>query len=132
MFSLTAEIATANNNSISNICLEHFAFAYEDSVAIDNPYMKVLRDGAVFTLANKPNFGTRIIVALDRIKFKSNRGTIKIKSGEIAFFIENESYDLPKGSYYEIALKKLHPPLTKTKEWFEPMKNTIIYENHEF
>jgi hypothetical protein len=132
LFALTAEIATANSNLISNICLENFAIANKDSVAIDNAYMKVLRDGAGCTLANTPNFGTRIIVALDKIKFKSNRGTIKIKRGEIAVFLENESYDLPKGSYFEIALKKVHPPLTKPKEWFEPMKNTIIYENDEF
>jgi hypothetical protein len=132
LFALTVEIATANSNSISNIYLENFAIANKDSVAIDNAYMKVLRDGAGCTLANTTNFGTRIIVALDKIKFKSNRGTIKIKRGEIAVFLENESYDLPKGSYFEIALKKVHPPLTKPKEWFEPMKNTIIYENDEF
>ena len=132
MFALTVEIATANSNSISNIYLENFAIANKDSVAIDNAYMKVLRDGAGCTLANTPNFGTRIIVSLDKIKFKSNRGTIKIKRGEIAVFLENESYDLPKGSYFEIALKKVHPPLTKPKEWFEPIKNTIIYENDEF
>ena len=132
LFALTAEIATANSNSISNIYMENFAIANKDSVALDNAYMKVLRDGAACTLANTPNFGTRIIVALDKIKFKSNRGTIKIKRGEIAVFLENEFYELPKGSYFEIALKKNHPLLTKPKEWFEPMKNTIIYENDEF
>ena len=132
LFALTAEIAAANSNSISNRYLEHVAIANTDSIALDNAYMKVLRDGAACTLANTPNFGTRIIVALDKIKFKSNRGTIKIKRGEIAVFLENEFYDLPKGSYFEIALKKVHPPLTKPKEWFEPMKNTIVYENDEF
>ena len=132
LFALTAEIAAANSNSISYRSLVRVAIANKDSVALDNAYMKVLRDGAACTLANTPNFGTRIIVALDKIKFKSNRGTIKIKRGEIAVFLENEFYDLPKGSYFEIALKKVHPPLTKPKEWFEPMKNTIVYENDEF
>lgn len=132
MFALTAEIATANSNSISTIYLENFAIANKDSVALDNAYMKVLRDGAACTLANTPNFGTRIIVALDKIKFKSNRGTIKIKRGKIAVFLENEFYDLPKGSYFEIALKKNHPPLTKPSEWVEPTKNIVIYENAEF
>ena len=132
LFALTAEIATANSDSISNRCLEDVAIANKDSVALDNAYMKVLRDGAACTLAHTPNFGTRIIVALDKIKFKSNRGTIKIKRGEIAVFLENEFYDLPQGSYFEIALKKVHPTLTKPKEWLEPMKNTIVYENEEF
>ena len=79
LFALTAEIASANSNSISTIYLENFAIANKDSVALDNAYMKVLRDGAACTLANTPNFGIRIIVALDKIKFKSNRGTIKIR-----------------------------------------------------
>ena len=41
----------------------------KDSIALDNAYMRVLRDGAACTIANTPNFGTRIIVALDKIKF---------------------------------------------------------------
>ena len=132
LFALTAPISVANSNSISTTYLKNFAIANKDSVAIDNAYMKVLRDGAACTLANTTNFGTRIIVALDKIKFKSNRGTIKIKRGEIAVFLENESYDLPKGSYFEIALKKNHPPLTKPSEWVEPTKNVVIYEDAEF
>ncbi len=132
LFALTAQISVANSNSISYIYLKNFAIANKDSVALDNAYVKVLRDGAACTLANTPNFGTRIIVALNKIKFKSNRGTIKIKRGEIAVFLENEFYDLPKGSYFEIALKKNHPPLTKPNEWVEPTKNTVIYEDAEF
>jgi hypothetical protein len=104
----------------------------KDSVALDNAYMRVLRDGAACNSANTANFGTRIIVALDKIKFKSNRGSITINRGQIAVFLENEFYDLPKGSYFEIALKKEHPPLTKPSQWVEPLKNKIIYENTEF
>ncbi len=104
----------------------------KDSVALDNGYMRVLRDGAACTSANTPNIGTRIIVALDKIKFKSNRGLISIDRGQIAVFLENEFYDMPKGSYFEIALKNNHPPLTKPSEWVEPLKNKIIYENTEF
>ena len=133
-FTLTAQISFANSCNHSN-CLKVEKSLYlvaEDSVALENDFMKVLRDGAACTLANTPDFGTRIIVALDKIKFKSNRGTIKIKRGQIAVFLENEYYDLPKGSYFEIALKKNHPPLTKPSEWVEPTKNKVIYENAEF
>ena len=45
LFALTAEIATANSNSISIRFLELSAIANKDSVALDNAYMKVLRDG---------------------------------------------------------------------------------------
>ena len=69
---------------------------------------------------------------MDKLKFKSNRGTIKIKRGQIAIFLENEFYDLPRGSSFEIALKKDHPHLTKPSEWAVPLKNKIIYVNTEF
>jgi hypothetical protein len=104
----------------------------KDSIALENAFMRVHRDEASYTLANSPNIGTRIIVALDKIKFKSNRGLITIDRGQIAVFLENEFYDMPKGSYFEIALKKDHPPLTKPSQWIEPLKNKIIYENTEF
>lgn len=133
-FALTAQMSFADSCNHScylkvEKCLNN---TIKDSIALDNAYMKVLRDGAGCTLANTLNFGTRIIVALDKIKFNSNRGTIKIKRGEIAVFLENEFYDLPKGSYFEIALKKNHPPLAKPSEWVEPTKNTVIYEDAEF
>jgi hypothetical protein len=133
-FTLTAQISFAKSYNLSSCfksekCLN---LAAEDSVALENAFMKVLRDGAACNLANTPNFGTRIIVALDKLKFKSNRGIIKIKRGQIAVFLENEFYDLPRGSYFEIALKKDHPPLTKPSEWIEPTKNMVIYEDAEF
>ena len=120
------QVALANN-------LEFYSSGKaKDSVALDNAYMRVLRDGAACTSANTPNFGTRIIVALDKIKFKSNRGLISIDRGQIAVFLESEFYNMPKGSYFEIALKKEHPPLTKPSQWVEPLKNKIIYEDTEF
>jgi hypothetical protein len=132
LFGLTANFAVANSNSISNWNFDFFANATKDSIAIDNPYFKVVRDGALFSSANTPTIGTRIIAALDEIKFKSSRGKIKIKRGEIAVFTENEFYEIPKGSYFEIALKKNHPQLAKPSEWVEPTKNKIIYEDNEF
>jgi hypothetical protein len=133
-FALTAQISFSKScNHYSCLRVEkRLNLAEKDSVALENEFMKVLRDGAACTSANTPDFGTRIIVALDKIKFKSNRGTIKIKRGQIAVFLENEYYDLPKGSYFEIALKKNHPPLTKPTEWVEPTKNKVIYEDAEF
>lgn len=132
MCALTAQFAIANTNSISNLEMNYFAIANKDSISIDNPYFKVVRDGALFSSANTPTIGTRIIAALENIKFKSSRGKINIKRGEIAVFTENEFYDIPKGSYFEIALKKNHPQLAKPSEWVEPTKNNIIYEDNEF
>ena len=114
MFLIT-QFAVANSNSISNWNVDNCAIANNDSIAIDNPYFKVVRNGALFSSANTPNIGTRIIAALDNMKFKSSRGKINIKRGEIAVFTENEFYEVPKGSYFEIALKKKPPRISKTK-----------------
>ena len=132
MFALTANFAFAKSNSISTVNIDNNAFANKDSIAIDNPYFKVVRNGAQFSSSNTPNIGSRIIAALENIKFKSSRGKIKIKRGEIAVFNENEFYEIPTGSYFEIALKKDHPQLAKPSEWVEPTKNKIIYEDNEF
>ena len=121
------------NQLLLNLDSIEFSKVYcQDSIALDNDYLTVIRDGAKCAKANTQNYGTRIIVALDAIKFKSNRGLIKINRGQIAVFNVNESYEKPVGSYFEVALKKDHPQFKLPKEWFEPQKNTIIYENDEF
>ncbi len=109
--SLTAEISFAKSyDHSSGLKVQKcFNLAAEDSVALDNAFVRVLRYLAACAVANTPNFVTRIIVALDKLKFKSNRGTIKIKRGQIAVFLENEYYDLPRESSFEMALKKDHP-----------------------
>jgi len=132
LFALTANLAIANCHSIINIIIDKSGTSDKDSIAIDNPFFKVVRDGALFSLSNTSNIGTRIIAALDIIKFKSSRGVINIKRGEIAVFKENEFYEVPKGSYFEIALKKNHPDLAKPSEWVEPTKNIVVYEDNEF
>ncbi len=132
MFALTVNLAVANSHSIFNLKIGKSPTEIKDSIAINNPYFKVVRDGALFSSSNTPNIGTRIIAALDIIKFKSSRGIINIKRGEIAVFNENEFYEVPKGSYFEIALKKNHPELEKLSEWLEPTKNKMVYEDNEF
>ncbi len=132
MFALTVNLAVANSHSIFNLKIGKYPIEIKDSIAIDNLYFKVVRDGALFSSSNTPNIGTRIIAALDIIKFKSSRGIINIKRGEIAVFNENEFYEVPKGSYFEIALKKNHPELEKLSEWLEPTKNKMVYEDNEF
>ena len=117
LFALTAEISVANSCEPSSYlkfasCLDS---TKTDSVALDNLYMRVLRDGAACTAANTTNFGTRVIVALGKIKFKSSLGTIKLKRGQIAVFLEEESYELPEGSYFEIAFKKKSSAADKTR-----------------
>ena len=69
-FTLTAQISFAKSHNLSSCfksekCLNLEA---EDSVALDNAFVRVLRYLAACAVANTPNFVTRIIVELDKLK----------------------------------------------------------------
>jgi hypothetical protein len=103
-----------------------------DTAELENKYVMIHRDTTVCSKARTQNIGTRVIVALQKIKIKSNRGTIRLKRGNIAVFRENDFYDQPNGQYLEIAFKKNRPALTSPEKWIEPQKNTTVYEDAEF
>jgi len=105
---------------------------YVDTLSLDNEYFRAIKDSAACTSSKTEGFGSRVIVALDNTTIKSSKGTTHLKRGELAVFLETQSYQLPVGSYFEIAFKKNHPPLTKPEEWLEPLKNTMVYEDAEF
>lgn len=104
---------------------------YADTPAIDNEYVRVYQNKAVCTTAYSDSFGTRVIVALNKVSIKCGRGSIKLKRGNIAVFRENEWYNAPQGEYFEVAFKKNHPALKKPEQWIEPLKNTMVYEDEQ-
>lgn len=71
---------------------------------LDNPYFHVNKDFAGFTSANNTNIGTRVIAALDDVVIKSSRGQISLVRGQVSVFLENETYEISSGTYFEIAL----------------------------
>ena len=103
-----------------------------DGVVLDNPYLHVNQNSTSYTLANNTNIGTRVIAALEEVVIKSSKGNRTLIRGQVAVFLENESYEIISGKYFEIAFKKNHPPLTVPEQWVEPQKNTIVYEDAQF
>ena len=103
-----------------------------DTVALDNAYVRVMQNVAACTAARTPGFGTRTIVALTNVSFRSSKGPIALKRGEVAVFLAREWYEAPTGQYFEVAFKTNHPPLTAPDAWVEPTKNTVVYEDEEF
>lgn len=104
----------------------------EDTAVLENEYIKIYKNTAAFTDAYTENIGTRVIVALEKIKIKSSKGKLKLMRGNIAVFKEGEWYVSPKGAFFEVAFKKNHPPLKKPEQWIEPLKNTMVYEDEQF
>lgn len=103
-----------------------------DGVLLDNPYLHVNQNSTSFPLANNATIGTRVIAALEEVVIKSSKGNRTLIRGQVAVFLENESYEISSGKYFEIAFKKNHPPLTLPEQWVEPQKNTIVYEDAQF
>jgi hypothetical protein len=108
------------------------ASTLSDSVALDNDYFRVLQNSAACTTAHSTNVGTRVIVALTNVKIESSKGTLTLERGNIAVFLAKESYKSPTGEFFEVAFKTNHPPLKAPEQWFEPEKNTIVYEDEQF
>jgi hypothetical protein len=100
-----------------------------DSIALENEYVKIMANSSACSKARTPGFGTRVIVALDKLTVDSPKGNFKLGRGQVATFLTDESYKSPEGTYFEIAFKTNHPPLKSPEEWIEPLKNTIVYED---
>jgi hypothetical protein len=79
---------------------------YADTLSLDNEYFSVIKDSAACTSSKTKGFGSRVIVALENNTIKSSKENVYLKRGELAVFLETQSYQLPVGSYFEIAFKK--------------------------
>jgi hypothetical protein len=109
-----------------------FAKNQVDSVALENAFVKVMRQSSIGFSTDSSVFGTRVIVALTDTKINSNKSKRTLKRGQVAVFQWNETYTITNGDYFEVAFKKNHPEPKGPDEWLEPLKNTIIYEDKEF
>lgn len=104
----------------------------EDSIALENDFVRVMKNATVKTAVDAAIFGKRIVVALMELKYKSNAGIKTMQRGEIIVFNPEESYSIEKGDYFEVAFKLTHPEPKGPEEWLEPLKNKIVYEDELF
>lgn len=103
-----------------------------DSVALENDYVKVMRNSTACAAAYTPDFGSRVLVALTNVNVQSSKGAVALERGNIAVFLENEWYEKPSGEFFEVAFKKNHPPVKGPEQWLEPEKNIVVYEDAQF
>ena len=112
------------------VVLAGSAIKQTDSVALENDFVKVMRQSSVGFTDTK--FGTRVIVALTDTKITSKKKNKTLKRGEVAVFQKNEKYKVAAGDFFEVVFKLNHPAPKGPVEWLEPQKNTIVYEDTEF
>ena len=103
-----------------------------DSIALENDYVRVMLNSTACSNAQTPGYGSRIIVALDDLKINGENEVKEIKRGDIAVYTADQSYEIPPGKYFEVALKAEHPPYKGPEQWLEPVKNKVVYEDKQF
>ena len=104
----------------------------KDSIALENDYVRVMKNATVKTATDNALFGKRMIVALTPLKCKSTLGIKTLERGEIIVFNPEDSYSIQKGDYFEVAFKRIHPEPKGPEVWLEPLKNKMVYEDDLF
>jgi len=122
-------IAKPSQLAGEDVCLQYEIA--NDTPAIDNEYVRVFKNSTTSSDPMNALFGTRVIVALEKMTINSNKGSIALNRGSVAVFLKKDSYSITNGQFFEILFKKNNPPLKKPDEWIEPLKNTMVYEDEQ-
>jgi hypothetical protein len=102
-------------------------------VALENAYVRVLRNTTRCAAAATPGCRDRVIVALGDIELRSDAGARRMSRGDIAVFQAGESYTAPTGGpYFEVTFKENAPPVQTPKEIIPPEKNSIRHDGARF
>jgi hypothetical protein len=98
------------------------------SPALENEYVRVSRDSAPCAAAPAA-CGDRVIVALGPLKL----GTRTMARGDVAVFVAGEKHAVPAGgSYFEVAIKPVHPPVLQPDTIIPPTGNVVRYDGAHF
>ena len=101
--------------------------------ALENDYVRVMRDYAMCTSSKPAGCGDRIIVALGPIELRSGKSRRKMHRGDIAVFKSGDYYNTPTGGpFFEVSIKPDHPPVQSPSEIIPPEKNAIRYNGNRF
>jgi hypothetical protein len=119
---------------MTTVALVWLALLQADTPALDNAYVRVMRNSSACASVLSPGCATeRIIVALSNVDVNSVTGTRRLQRGDIAVFGAKESYVAPVGgSYFEVILKSDRPAVLSPKEMIPPEKNSIVHDADRF
>ncbi len=107
-------------------------FLQANTVALENDYVRVTRDAAPCASAASAGCGDRVIVALGDVQLRAGHSSRTLTRGDIAVFTHGESYEIPTGSFFEVAFKANHPPVESPDELIPPAKNAILHDGEQF
>ena len=98
-----------------------FHASQPDGVVLENPHVRVTRNGAPCASGHSP-CGERVIV---RLGPGPERGTVTVVK-------RGERYAAPTGEFLEVNVKRQRPPVKSPAAIIAPDKNSILYDGDEF
>src|ERR1700687_433865 len=101
--------------------------------ALDKDHVRATRDAAPCAQSDSAECGDRVIVALGKIELRFGDKRRRMSRGDIAVVKPGQSYEPPTaGSYFEVNIKRSHPPAQSPNEIIPPEKNAIRYDGERF
>jgi hypothetical protein len=98
-------------------------------VVLDNAYVRVSRDEISCPAGTASDCGHRVIVAMMDMSIASSAGTRELKRGDVSVTLADEPLQAPTNpGYFEVVIKRQHPPASKPKETIPAEKNALRYD----
>lgn len=101
-------------------------------VVLENEYVRVTRDGTSCSGTQAAECADRVIIALDALELAPGGPSYKLARGGIAVFGVHDDHAMPAGHYFEVAIKKRHPPALAPRERIAPEKNSFLHEGADY
>lgn len=102
-------------------------------VALDNDYVRVVRDASPCAVARTLDCADRVVVALGDLQLVTGSERRRMARGDVAVFGPDESYEPPSGAgYFEVNIKADHPSVLSPREIIAADKNALRFENERF
>jgi hypothetical protein len=101
------------------------------AIVLENDHVRVSKDRSVCA-ASRLECGDRIIVALSDVELRSGSSQRTLTRGDIAVFAAGQSYEPPKGAFFEVVIKPNRPAAAASPELIPPEKNAVLYDGERF
>jgi hypothetical protein len=106
--------------------------AIAGEVVLDNPFVRVTRDGTACAAMGGTACGERVIVALDALELAINSEPRRLARGDIAIVHTGDILERPAGFFFEVMIKPDHPLALAPAQLIPPDKNAFLHDAGDF
>lgn len=107
-------------------------FAIASEVVLDNPFVRVTRDGTACPVPGDATCDERVIVALDALELTINTEPRRLGRGDIAIIHTGDVFQPRAGFFFEVMIKRDHPRGLAPAQQIAPGKNAFLHDAGDF